>query len=292
MAGTGLWLAFAASSAYASFTPVMDEFWIDKNGVQLFRDSFNGGGLPPVGPDGAATYAVSGEAGFTSESGGKLAMTPALGTPVFISGVFAEYSTTTVRTASTNPANDNFLGQASAFSIHGLFDKTNLPTVSGQSFGIRATDRATGLGNLGDESYELFVGFGDQGGPNAGKVVVAVRKNDYMANQSTVLAGLSIEDQLPQLSQIELSFSKAAGASVLNAAYRLYGATGNELASGPIGANSTLSIYNGEDFIRGGFQSSDIAPVPEPSSLAMMVGLAGLVVWRRRRARGSSGQRQ
>jgi hypothetical protein len=263
----------------------MDEFWINKNGAPLFRDSFDGPGLPPSGPDGAATYAVTGPAGFTGASNGKLTMTPGLGAPVMISGVFSEIATTTIRVASPFADNANFLGQASAFSIRGLFDLASVPSVTGQSFGIRATDQALGIGNIGNESYELFVGFGEQGGLNEGKVVVALRKNDYMANQSSLLAGVSIADLLPQASQIELSFAKAAGAAVLNASYRLYGAGGVEVGGGPIGVQRTLSIYDGEDFIRGGFQSSDIAPIPEPSTLAMMAaGLAALAFLRKRRA--------
>ncbi|MDI6746941.1 MAG: PEP-CTERM sorting domain-containing protein [Rhodocyclaceae bacterium] len=283
--GTSLLLTLSAGSVFAiPFTPVLDEFWIMKGSAaagptEIFRDSFNDTVLPPSGPDGSTTYFGVGHAAMTSESGGKLTMTPSLGNIVGISGTTAEYSTTASRLLATNPDNPNFLGVDSAFSIHGLFDMSNLPLVNGQSFGIRATDRALAIGNQGDNTYALFVGMN-----LASEIVVALRHENFVTNISTRLDSFSIQSLLPTAGQIELILSKEAGASNLLASYILYDTTGTTLGSGPIGAASTLSIYSGETYIRGGFQSTDAVDVPEPTTLALFgLGVAAIYLVRRRR---------
>jgi len=273
-------------------TPVIDEFWIVKTtaagATTEFRDSFNDGTLPPSGPDDSlsnpTTYVLSGAGGFTSESGGKLTMTPSLGALTGISGTSSDYSTVAVRQLSTNPANSSFLGQNSSFEIHGLFDLLALPTINGQSFGIRATDRAVALGNLGNDTYVLLVGFGAEGNPNAGKVTLALRHNDFFLDSSTLLESFLIEPLLTGASQIELIFSKAMDANVLTASYKLYDTSNQLLNSGSIGLNNTLNIYDGENYIRGGFQSTDVITVPEPATLALLgLGFAGLMFARKRK---------
>lgn len=284
-------MLIVSASGFASampFTPILDEFWIVKSTAaagpaEIFRDSFGDGAVPPSGPDGATTYFGVGHAAMTSESGGKLTMTPSLGNLVGISGTTAEYSTTASRSLATNPANPNFLGVDSAFSIHGLFDMSNLPTVNGQSFGIRATDRALGIGNLGDNTYALFVGMSEI----TSDITVALRHENFVTNVSTRLDSISIQSLLPTAGQIELVLSKAAGASELLASFILYdnSTTPGILGSGSIGAASTLSIYLGEDYIRGGFQSTDAVAVPEPATLALLgLGFAGMTFARKRKA--------
>ncbi len=287
--GMGIGALIASTSGFAfalPFTPIMDEFWIIKGSAaaaptEIFRDSFGDGAVPPSGPDGAATYFGVGFAGMTGESGGKLTMTPSLGAPTGLVGTSAELSTTANRMLSTNPANPNFLGAASAFSIHGLFDMSNLPMVTGQSFGIRATDRALGIGNEGDDTYVLFVGMN-----LASNIVVALRHVDTGTDVSTLLDSFSIQSLLSTAGQIELILSKQAGASNLLASYILYDNSVSPviLGSGPIGSGSTLGIYSGEDYIRGGFQSTDIVAVPEPATLALLgLGLAGMTFARKRK---------
>jgi hypothetical protein len=286
--GVGLQFFLASAAALAGpFTSAIDEFWITKDGTEIFRDSFADGKLPPSGPDdgkpNANTYIVTGAGGFTSESGGKLTMTPALGAPIGISGVYAEYGTAALRQLATIPANPNFLGQDSSFEIHGLFDMSVVPQISGQSFGINASDRAASLGNLGNGTYVLFVGFGNEG-INTGKAVVALRLNNYETNVSTVLAGISIEQWLADADQIELLFSKEAGAKELTASYILYD-NGAALFSSEIGGNKSLSVYDGEDFIRANFNASDVVVIPEPPMLALLgVGVVGAAFSRRRRS--------
>jgi hypothetical protein len=113
---------------------------------------------------------------------------------------------------------------------------------------------------------------------------VALRLNNYETNVSTVLAGISIEQWLADADQIELLFSKEAGAKELTASYILYD-NGAALFSSEIGGNKSLSVYDGEDFIRANFNSSDVVVIPEPPMLALLgVGVVGAAFSRRRRS--------
>ena len=269
------------TGASADFTPVINEFWIIKNSTEIFRDSFTDGTVPPSGPDGATTYAVSGAAGMTGEAGGTLTMTPSLGDPTVISGGQADVATFGTRLLSTNSLNSNFLGIGSSFEIHALYDMSNLPTITGDSFQLRATDRATGLNNEGDNTYALLVGVSSA----TGDVVVALRLQNFAADVSTLIDANSIEALLPTADEIELFFTKAAGSDDLIASYVVYDANDNILGQGVLGANTELDIYNGEDYIRAQFGSTTRISIPEPATLALLAfGLAGLGFTLRRRS--------
>jgi hypothetical protein len=278
--GFGALVSLGTSSAFAApFSPVIDEFWIVKNGNEIFRDSFGDGVPPPAGPDGAATYGVFGPGGIGTETNGRLTLTPSLGDPVVITTTFADVTTTATRLLSTNTNNAtnaaNFLGEADAFAIYGLFDLLALPADGGQAFGIKATDRAPGIGNPGNNAYHLIVGYS----PVLGENGVALRLDDYTDNSSTLLAFLPIGSLLGGADQIELILEKAAGSDLLNASFNLYDRDldpGSQLtASSSIGAGQSLQIYLGEDYIRAQFDASDRIPIPAPATLPLIaLGLA------------------
>lgn len=162
--------------------------------------------------------------------------------------------------------------------MHALYDMSNLPTVQGQSFGLHATDPATGIGNSGNNTYALFVGVN-----TLGDRVVALRLLDYVTNSSTVIGAVSIESLLPVADQVELILSKALGSADLSASYILYDINNTKVGSGSLGANTLLSIYDGEDYIRAQFESTDRVSVPEPATLALFgIGFVGICCLRRR----------
>jgi hypothetical protein len=285
--GVGCLIALVAESALAvPFTPVLDEFWVNKNGTNIFADSFNDNVPPPSGPDGANTYVMVGAAGITSEAGGKLTMTPSLGDPVLVTTTYADVATAGLRRSATNPNNPNILDQANSFDIHGLYDMSNLPTISGQSFGIRANDRAPDLGYQGNNTFNLFVGVSSI----TGDVSVFLRENDFTNNSSVVLWSQSIQSVLTGADQIELILSKDANSNMINASYSLFDyslgnpllQTGSILDAGALyQAEGTLPP---EPFVRAQFISTDRVTIPEPATVALLgIGLAGLSFARKRR---------
>jgi hypothetical protein len=280
----------SASAVAMPFTPVIDEFWTVKNGVENYRDSFSDGVLPPSGPDDGITtsgntYTVQGSGGFTSEVGGKLTMTPALGTPTLITGSTADTFVGARRQRSTNPVSSAFLGFGDSFEIHGLFDLSAVPTVSGQQFGIRASDRS-GTNGASDVAQLSVIKSSISG--NTG---IRFADLDFIADTSETAGFLSIESFLATAVQIELIISKQASSDLVDASFILYDAANSVIHTASLdNINNTtgfaVDLYNGEDYTRSQFFATDTGvPIPEPGALLIFgLGLAGLGFARSRRA--------
>ena len=301
-------LAVAAVAALISvnanaipFNPVLDEFWITKNltvagdPIEIFRDSFNDGVVPPSGPDSNSTYFVIGPAGMASETvgtpiQGKLTMDPILGISGFNPEGNINILTRARRLLSRNSANDNFLGFADSFSVNTLFALSSLPDVPASGFGVRIEDRAADNPNAGDDIVLLEVARSRI----SGNLLILFQELDFStSNQDTLDAILlqPILDAHPTATQIQLSITKEADMNVVGGFFTLFDAIGEILLKQMVDnvgneSNLAVEIYGGETFTRGVFQARTQIVVPEPSTLTLFaVGLAGLgfMGWRRRR---------
>ena len=280
---------FASAGAQAAFMPVIDEFWVGRNGAELFRDSFNNGVLPQAeGTIAVPTYGTGGAAGFVSETvgtaaEGKLTMNPALGDGAIITSGFVDsFTGATYRTSIGGGA--NALNQASSFAVHGLFDLSSLPEVLGDAMGIRLSDRVPGTGSFaqpGNDIMQLSVRYG-----GGGSMIVSLALLDDVANSVTVL-DLQPFLTVPGLTatQVELVLSKQAGLDTIEAAFTLFDQFGGTMQTETLfaGTSELIPIFNGEDFTRAQFFSSTSVPVSEgPMAVLFGLGLAGMGAVRRR----------
>ena len=89
--GTSAMLQLGGPASAAPFTPVIDEFWIVRNGTEIFRDSFSDGIVPASGPDGATTYFTAAQAGLAGMTIPlileRLGVDPAVASGVFLTTV-------------------------------------------------------------------------------------------------------------------------------------------------------------------------------------------------------------
>lgn len=158
--------------------------------------------------------------------------------------------------------------------------------ISGQSFGVRANDRAPDLGYLGNNTFYLFVGMSNI----TNEVSVFLRLNDFSNDTSVVLWSDSIQSVLTGADQIELILFKAAGSDQINASYSLFDYDlGNPLLqSGSIlNAGALYQAEAGqtaEPFVHAQFISTDRITIPEPATVALLgLGFAGIRVARKRK---------
>jgi hypothetical protein len=267
------------SATAATFTPVIEEFQIIRDNVSIFLDPFGNGTLPTV----EAAYSVTGPAGMTSESGGRLTMTPALGDPT--SGVgTADTITRALRLASTDPNSPNHLGQANQVQVRGLFNialPNTLPTINGQNFGIRLQDGSLTTPTNGVASLSV-------GRNLAGDL--RVRFHEASTNQT--VDTFNIESYLVGAAFVELIISKAADSANPTATFRILDALMGVLLQSAVMDNindvtgQPLALYDGEAFARAAFYSTDADAVPLPAALPLFATIlagGGLIAWRRRR---------
>lgn len=268
-------------AAQATFLPVVDEFWIMRNGAEIFRDSFDST-LPQdetIGPN--PTYGTAGETGFLTENG-KLTMDPSLGTGVLIPGSTADLFTGATRRTSI-AGGGNELNQAASFEVHGLFDLggDTEPMNPGDGFGIRLNDRTPTLD--GQEFIQLSYRV-----TSGGLLRVVLALLDQVGDTITVLdiGSLNTVSGLTP-TQIEFALTNAAGSNEVGASFTVFDQFSNimqtEVMFATIGPDP-VTIFNQQDFTRAQFFSTTTieVPLPEPGTLVIFgLGVLGLGISRR-----------
>lgn len=278
-----------------------DEFYIEKNGSEIFRDSFNDGVAPPSGPDDGipgigpgGTYNIAGGGGIVSEnagSNGRLLVDSALGQLVSNPNGDARIRTRIRRNRSTNPASSAFLGQGSDWSVNALLDLSTLPINNGDAFGIRVEDFGGSNPNGGNDRLLLEVRRGNTSG-NLGVFFSGLEFNGVGIENFDFFLLDPLLTALPGADQISLSLTHNVGTNEVNAFFSLFDGGSLLLTQmlDNIGNTSGINaqIYSDEDFTRAALHTIQVAPsqVPEPGAIALMgAGVVGLGWLRRRRNR-------
>ena len=254
--------------AAATFTPVIDTFEVQTNSF-ISTDDFSSGLKPPEGPSGPTHYQVIGPAGMTSETNSKLTMTPSLGVPPSIS---SPADTITVARTSAPVG-----GTGDAIEVRGLFDislANSLPTINGQSFGIRLQDVGAGANDLAqlnvvvNSSGQLGVRFGDL---------------DLSADTNTLVDFKPITVPIGA-DWIQLFLTKSATSTSATASFRFWDGA---IAGALIAMNGSVSLFDGNNIsVNAAFFSTDTSEVPLPAALPLFATIlagGGLIAWRRKR---------
>ena len=291
---TGVVLMTGISGAQATFMPVLDEFWVVKNGVEVFRDSFSAGAVPASGPEdgitgSGVTYTMTGAAGMVSESLGKLTMDPSLGVAQFNPEGNINIRTEARRQRTTNPASSAFLGAQDSFSVNTLYDLSSLPEVAASGFGVRLEDFAPGNANGGNDVVLLEVARGR----TSGTLGIIFSDIDFGSGNVETMDFVSLQgllDSNPTAEQIQLTLTKNANTSEVAGFFTIFDGLGGVLHTqllDNIGNENgdTLVIYEGEDFTRAGFSARTQVIVSEPATAAILLLSAfGLLTAKRRRS--------
>jgi hypothetical protein len=266
----------------------VDEFAVARNGTTIFDDSFNrnitlNGGSGTVIPSGttfsdgtAATYRVIGSISETAANNGQVQLNTAVGSLMaqappsipLIQVVEGALQT------GTNAAGPQALTPANTFSAIGLFDLA-VPSVVSGLYQVFLTNSAASPGR----AALLRVRQTDTG------PVLQFLWFDKANNQTVIISQVALTPAELFDPQLELELSHDSTSSDVVTASYAFG-SGNTLAA----FNGTLTVFGSTDssmdvftptlnWAVSGFEAFD--PVPEPSSLAILViGLLGLAAFR------------
>ena len=268
----------------------MDEFNLTLNGPTVFNDNFSagqnlvggGGSVLPSGQnfsDGSAgLYLVLGTA---TETGSKAILDTAQGDHVIQTPPFFPSASLNAVTLLTGPPGLPFsLNQGDTFTTSGLFDMS-VPATPGGFYQINLSDRVQSNNGLGDVISVLVVNCAPNVDETCGSrngAFIQMINADALNNMTDLIASVPLDTSNQQ---ILLELSHDAGGDVVGSyAYVNNGAEG---ALTPIGTYGGL--FNELDYTQAGFVQ--LAPIPEPSSLALLASSVFGLAWLRRRRAAS-----
>jgi hypothetical protein len=267
--------AIGSPSAHA-IEVAIDQFLVIRNDTTFFNDTFADGIVPPSGPNGSATYNVSGTIPSTAESGGLLLLDSANGDPSANAQGDARLSVR-VRLQSDITANlGPGLKSDDTLALSGIFTLTAPPGPDNAEYSIRFNDASGGGAH---QLVQLQVRFN----PNTGAPEIRYLQQDFDAGTITALGSAAFAPPAGA-DRIMLTMSRP---DVLN--HNFFGSY-SYLAAGSViaGAGGSFAtagqMFEGENFVRAEFNVSEA--IPEPGTLALLlVGLAGMAATRIRRLR-------
>jgi hypothetical protein len=276
-------LALAAGHAQA-YVFSIDSFVITRNGVPFFTDNFGNGVPPPNAPNfaggGPASYQTVGTLGpENAGANGRLILdqTGAVIVPNAVGSGSAFQQSATLNTNIDSTNTTNGLKRNHSFAVTGLFDL--IPAAPNDRYGIRVTDqnsaqrddqldlRITNVGGL------QFIEFRDAN-PTTDAFISSFLPLDTTHDQIALILDHAVADTDTVFARFQYFDGGVASSAVTTFA-------------------QTANIFSGELFTQGRFGAlQGIGPtaVPEPSTIALMLGGLGFVgaAVRRRRSSGAS----
>lgn len=253
----------------------IDQFSVIRNGVSFFNDTFADGIAPPSGPNGSATYNVSGTIPVTAESGGLLRLDSANGEFNTNAEGDPRLSVRVRLLSNIDPTNLTAgLKSDDTLSLSGIFTLATPTGPDASQYAIRFND-ASGAG--AHQVVQLQVHLNSTTGTPEIRYIL----QDFDAGTITTL-GTAPFAPPTGADRVLLTISRPS--SVIDDFFGAY----SYLSAGTVVGGGSFAtpgqMFQGEDFVRAEFIVSQA--VPEPTTLALLlVGLGGITATRIRRLR-------
>jgi len=259
------------SAAGHSGVVLIDQFTVQRNGVNFFTDNFDNNLTPSQE---TATYSVQGAFPNGAEANGQLVLNSGWGVLGANAPNQARLTLGGQLLSNVNPANPSSgLNKSSTIDVTGIF---SLATPSGpliNGYGLQVQDMIFGQGQVGnvelDVQYIAALG-GD---------VIRLLQQDFVNNTATTLGYVPFMPTAG-VDQIELEIFRPDAA--INDFYGAY-AFGTGGVFEPRTTFATPgTLFANTDFVRARF--IDYTEIPEPGTLALVgFAFAGLAASRRRK---------
>ena len=266
--------ALGSPSAHALVVGI-DQFSVLRNGSSFFNDTFADGLAPPSGPNGSATYNVSGTIPGTAESGGLLLIDSANGD---LSANAQGDPRLSVRVRLLSDINSSNLAAGlksdDTLSLSGIFTLTAPPGPDNAEYSVRFNDASGGGAH---QLVQLQVRFN----PNTGGPEIRYLLQDFDAGSVTTLGSAQFAPP-SGADRIMLTISRPDTANDNFFASYSWLAAGTAIGGASFATPGQM--FQGENFVRAEFNVSQA--VPEPATLALLLaGMAGIGATRIRRRR-------